>query len=556
LPSPSVFAYWPADVRLDNRTELLERLRQDGTPQTVGCSDGDLILACYRAWGTDAFPLLLGEFAVAISDGRCRRLVCARDPLGMRPLFYRDDGLGFRCAPSIRELFAAPGTPRVFCTAAVLDYLAGDQLAADATFFAKVYRVPAGHWVEAGPEGRVRCVPYWDPSAVGPAERQPAEWYAEQFRERFLQAVRARLPAGPARVGVHVSGGFDSAAVAAAVHYWNRQANLGLEPWAFVSTARLPAADEGEYVRAILNRYPMPVVATAAEACWAFRPAALPGPPRDEPFEAPYAARVLAELEAARDRGITVLLSGIGGDEIGGSSWYLVDLLLRGYLGRFGPELRARARARGVSPVALLRALLAGMAYGIRRTRRPTPLPEWAHPDLARHGRRAERLPFHGNPARRDVYDRLDFCRREPLLRAWQEVSRHFGVELRHPFLDRRLFEWALSVPPFRFGEDGRVKAPQRRALADLLPPAVLNRPDKGDYLHYWDLGLRERERPRVLRLFDRPVAERLGFFDGAKLRRAYDRYCHGGPINRKQLWNALTLEAWLRETSLAGASG
>jgi asparagine synthetase B (glutamine-hydrolysing) len=149
------------------------------------------------------------------------------------------------------------------------------------------------------------------------------------------------------------------------------------------------------------------------------------------------------------------------------------------------------------------------------------------------------------------VYDRLAFCWREPLSGAWHEICRHVGVEMRYPFLDQRLFEWALSVPPFRLGEDGRVKAPMRRALADLLPAAVANRADKGDYLYYWDLGLRERERPRVLELLDRPVAGRLGFVDAGKLRRAYDRYCRGGPINRRQLWHALTLETWLRERSL-----
>jgi asparagine synthase (glutamine-hydrolysing) len=544
--------YRTADVRLDNRDELLERLGQAGVPlPPAGCSDADVVLACYRTWATDTFPLLLGEFAFAIWDGPRQRLVCCRDPLGLRPLFYRDDGrVKFRCAPSIRQLFRLPNSPRWLRPDVVLDYLSGGPINSGATFFKKVYRLPAGHWLEARPDGRVRRVRYWDPTAVPLAAERPPEWYVEEFRWRFFQAVWARLPAVSRKVGVHVSGGLDSAAVAAAVHYWDRHTGLGLEPWAFISTARHSAADESRYVRAVLERYPMPVVRTAAEDYWAFRPAALPGPPRDEPFAAPYAARLLVELRAARERGISVLLSGTGGDEIGGSSWYLIDLLLRGHFGRFGPELRARARGRGVAPLSLVHALLRGVASWLRPGGRSAPLPEWIHPALARFGRHPDRRPFYKNPARQDVYDRLSFCWREPLQSAWQEVYRHAGVELRHPFLDRRLFEWALAVPPFRLGEDGRVKAPVRRALADLLPPEILQRPDKGEYLYYWDLGLRERERPRVLRLLDRPVSARLGLVDAVKLRRAYDRYCHGGSINRRQLWNALTLEAWLRERS------
>ena len=80
--------------------------------------------------------------------------------------------------------------------------------------------------------------------------------------------------------------------------------------------------------------------------------------------------------------------------------------------------------------------------------------------------------------------------------------------------------------------------------------------PDKGDYTHYWDLGLRVRERERILHLLTRPVSADLGYVDAARLRRAYEDYCRGGPVNRPQLWNALTLEAWLRDRLGADAPG
>ncbi|MFC1597334.1 asparagine synthase-related protein [Planctomycetota bacterium] len=115
------------------------------------------------------------------------------------------------------------------------------------------------------------------------------------------------------------------------------------------------------------------------------------------------------------------------------------------------------------------------------------------------------------------------------------------------PFVDRRLFEWALSVPPYRFGENGRVKAPLRRALASLLPPAILRRSDKGNYIYYWDLGVRKKERPRILELLEDPISAELGFVEPRRLERAYDRYCRGGEIDRRQFWSWLTLEQWLR---------
>jgi asparagine synthetase B (glutamine-hydrolysing) len=251
-------------------------------------------------------------------------------------------------------------------------------------------------------------------------------------------------------------------------------------------------------------------------------------------------------------------LTGSGGDEIGGSSWYLVDLLLRGKVGRVWPELRARAAGKRESVPTLLRALLGGLASWARRmtVSVPRPRPPWIHPGLVRRLRlpgRVRNPPAYKNPARDDVYTRLEVWWNDPLVAAGQGLFRHFGVELRHPFLDRRLFEWALAVPPSQFGEQGLVKAPLRRALAGLLPAAIAGRADKGDYLYYWDLGLRERERPRIEALLQRPLAEELGYVDAHVLRKAYARYAAGGPIHRAQLWAAVTLEEWLRRQSAGG---
>src|SRR5262249_59033020 len=135
-------------------------------------------------------------------------------------------------------------------------------------------------------------------------------------------------------------------AVAAVVHHCNREGQLGLQPWAFVNLAGRPEADERRFMHEVLARYPMPVETTRAEDYWAFRPVELLRPWQDEPHEAPYVSRLVAELERARRLGIKVILSGAGGDEVGGSSWYLIDLLLRGRLGRVWPELKLRAAGK------------------------------------------------------------------------------------------------------------------------------------------------------------------------------------------------------------------
>jgi asparagine synthase (glutamine-hydrolysing) len=542
-----------ADVRLDNREELLSQLRHAGTPLPSDRSDAELILTGYQTWGTDVFSRLVGDFAVIVWDGPRRRLLCARDALGTRPLFYHADRGRFLGGSTIQQLLADPDTPRRISEQAVADYLSGVRPKAGTTFFDGIQRLPAGHWLAVEASGRTRLVRYWDPTAIRLTEGRPAEWYADQFRVRFREAVRTRLRTVSSRIGLHVSGGFDSSAVVAMAHQLNREQGLGLEPWAFLNVAEHPAADERLYMQEVLARYPMPVETTSSADYWAFRPSpCFHRSCQDEPYEGAYRARLCAELEMARTQGIKVLLSGSGGDEIGGSSWYLVDLLLRGQVCRFWPELRARAAGKRQSVHALLRALLGGLASWARRMTAsvPRPHPPWIHPGLVRRLRlpgRVRNPPVCKHPARDDVYNRLEFCWTEPLSSAGHDLFRHFGVELRHPFLDRRLFEWALAVPPFRLGEQGLVKAPLRRALADLLPGAIAGRADKGDYLYYWDLGLRVRERPRIEALLHQPLAEELGYVDARALRKAYARYCAGGSIYRGQLWAAVTLEDWLR---------
>jgi asparagine synthase (glutamine-hydrolysing) len=531
------------DGVLHNRTELLSQL---GLSHDL--SDCDCIRACYRKCGTDAFNRLHGEFVFALWDAARQRLYCVRDAIGLRPLFYHHTRERLICATSIQLLFDAPLTPRRLARSAVANYLSGTPSPPDSTFFEWVHRLPSGHWLEADRDGSVQIRQFWNPIEIHPIEGKSAEWHASEFQDRLLLAIRARLPHTSSKVAVHVSGGLDSATVTAAIHQLDREWKLGLEIHAFTNVANHPAADERRYVKAVLGRYPMTAVQTVSERYWGFQESTIAGAIQDEPYCSPYLSRLVAELEIARDIGIPVILSGSGGDEIGGSSWYLLDMLLRGKFARFFPEFKARAAGSGRSIYALSRILLSGMRKWLRRERhRPAPPPPWVRPELVALRRFAPQPRISQGPHREDIYHRLEFCWTQPQLSTGHRIYDNLGVELRHPFLDRRLFEWVLSVPPYLFGENGHVKAPMRRAMADLLPEEILHRADKGNYLYYWDLGVRFKERERILRLLDKPISEEMGFIDARRLRKAYERYCGGGRINRQHLWAAITLESWLR---------
>ncbi len=553
IGDPASALWLSADVRLDNREELLERLKQTGCDCPPGVSDARLLLACYRVWGTRVFAMLVGDFALALWDGTRQRLVCCRDALGQRPLFYHSSARRFVCASALRQLFCDAEVPQGLSDSTIADHLAGGETEPGSTFFEGVQRLPAGHWLEVGRDGRVQVQRYWDPAAIRLRDGLTAESYAEEFRERFLAAVRARLRARTPRFGLTVSGGVDSSAVAAAAHHLSVTQGLAIELRAFSNVAQRRRADERHYLRELCERYPMPLELTASEDYWAWRP--VPGLEalKDEPYEPAYGARLVADLGKAREHGITVLLTGSGGDEVGGSSWYLVDLLAHGQILRFWPELRARARGKHAAAFGLLRTLAHELMQSWRRSAgigMERTGPEWLGRNLADRRDPAGHTwdkPVHRNPARESVYQQVRAWWASPVLSALSGIPCSFGIEIRHPFLDRRVVEWALSLPPYRFGREGRLKAPLRQGLADVLPRAIAERADKGDYLYYWDLGLRHRERPRILRMLEAPAAADCGYIDADKLRCAYQRYCRGGRINRRQLWNTLTLEAWLR---------
>jgi asparagine synthase (glutamine-hydrolysing) len=288
-------------LRLDNREEIAARLRQAG--DSGRGSDSRLFLSAYKHWGSDAFCLAIGDFAAALWDGRLERLVCVRDAIGRRDLVYHQNADRCLVASHVGRLFCDAAVSQELSERAVAEHLLGDQLSPELTFYAQVHRLPPGCYLEIERDGRARLARFWAPREIGvPAGQTPAGC-AEQFRERFLEAVRSRLRSRSSSVGLYVSGGFDSTAVAGAVHYWKAKEFPELRPWTLFATARQAGADESSYLREVLQRYPMPLETVAMEDYWAFRPHPLLERFQDEPFEAAYGSRIIAELEIARRMG-------------------------------------------------------------------------------------------------------------------------------------------------------------------------------------------------------------------------------------------------------------
>jgi asparagine synthase (glutamine-hydrolysing) len=202
------------DVRLDNREELLARLRIDERPAATG--DAGLVLAAYLEWGEACVEHFLGDFAFAVWDPRRRQLFCARDHMGMRQLIYHHSPRRFFAfATEPRAILVLPQVPYRVNEARIADYLVKELEGVDktSTFFEQVYRLPPAHSVTVTQEG-MRARRYWAPEARPELRLSSDEEYAEAFLEVFTAAVRSRLrTVGP--VGSMLSGGVDSGSVVA-----------------------------------------------------------------------------------------------------------------------------------------------------------------------------------------------------------------------------------------------------------------------------------------------------------------------------------------------------
>ncbi|HKI01256.1 MAG TPA: asparagine synthase-related protein [Thermoanaerobaculia bacterium] len=542
-----------ANARLDNRRELTASLSAwlYGTKGTPG--DADLIRAAYLQWGESCPEKLLGDFSFSIWDPCRRRLFCASDPLGVRPLYYTLAGSRLEVASAIRPLLSTPGGTHRIDFVAVGNYLTKMTSEPERTFFEGLYRLPGGHTLTATPES-LRVRRYWDVAELS-ALALDEEETASRFRELLTQAVRDRLDTPEGSVGIAMSGGLDSTSVAALA------AGAGpLRAYSFVFD-QLDECDERVFISSLSRDLGIETTFIEAERFWFLGDAEAYPPPLETP-EVSWDFAFRQMLQALRERGGRVLLTGHGADDLLlGSKRVYAERLRRGDLRVLGEVWQhSRSRRYGWRPFYhLLAEPLIGpsAASALRRLfsrREPFRLPAWIAPDFADRTALSERLaeyvrgPAQGS-ARDEMYQNL--IARPSYHRSIDWYDRNagpFGVEVRHPFLDRRLFEFVFALPPEHLMRLEERKLLLRRAVAGILPDAVRLRRRKTSLGGFVDFSLR-KEADRIRNLLAAPLSAELGIIEGSAACQAYERYCAGETApGQRSLWYVITLELWLRQ--------
>jgi asparagine synthase (glutamine-hydrolysing) len=477
------------DARLDNREELARTLGLDARPLAT-MPDGALLAAAWSRWSERCPEHLEGDFAFAIWDERARSLFCARDHLGTRLLVCHSSPTLFVCASELKAVLAVPGVERRLAPAQVADYLLGIVPDASSTFYAGVTRLRPGEsrLVSADTE-RVRR--YFRLALPERAHRGDAVEVAAGFRDVLTTSIRQRLHSGQP-IGAQLSGGLDSTSIVCVARALRRREGRSALPTFSYVFSRTAAADESRYIRAVVAEGDLESHLIDADALSPLADLDRVLAALDEPFRGAPLAYQWALLRRADEVGVRVILDGYGGDSVVSYGlWWLAELAWRGRLLRLAREVRAIARTGWLSPRLILRqfVLEPSIPRWLRAARRAVlgrtarlPAPTFVAPELARRTAMLERFEsfWHGSPPPRGEREHhLADVELHLPADIIERSAAAFGIEPRFPYLDRRVIDYCLAVPPEQKIENGVTRMLTRRALAGVLTPAVAARAGK-----------------------------------------------------------------------------
>lgn len=540
-----------ADLRLDNRDELIENLQIDHASASRS-SDAAILLAAFERWEEDCLGRIVGEYAFAIWNESRRQLVLARDPLGFRPLFYHRGNGFFAFSSMPKGLHALPEVPYGPDEAKIAESLVLLPDAGTRSFFLGIDRVIPAHGITVSASGQ-RSWRHWKPARRLLALSGPDE-YVARARELLDEAVRCRLR-GVKNVAATLSGGLDSSAVVATAA--RLLAPSGGRVIAITGVPR--EGYDGPSTPGFMNDESQLAAATAAmypnvEHVVVHAPNRSPLADLDGIFlhsERPMLAICNLGLqnriiEIASDRDLSVMLGGAFGNF--GLSYdgkqLLPELFGQGQLVRWwrvASALVSRERWSWLHTLAeTVGPWLPGAIWmWILRTRRGDDTNIFAYSAINPHrfaeldlGRRARETgrDLAGRPWSDGFVQRtwcLDRCDSGDLLKGGLAEYR---IDLREPLADVRLLEFCLAVPTSEFLRNGTLRALARHTLADRLPKLVLENRRAGMDSADWHERL-TAARGEIAREIDRlaayPLAARA--LDLPRLRRLVHDWPAGG---------------------------
>jgi asparagine synthase (glutamine-hydrolysing) len=549
-----------------NHLALREQLIARGH-RYVTHSDTETVIHLFEEYGADCVQQLRGMFAFAIWNRNTKTLFIARDRLGIKPLCYKLTPERLLFGSEIKAVLAHGGVRPEFNRAALPEYLAFGYLSGEESFYSGIRKLPPGHTMTVGPEGKAEIRQYWDLDTSKTHESRDESYYVQSYRELLEGAVQSHLMSD-VPLGVFLSGGVDSSAVAALMTKIRREPvetfSVGYTEQTY---SELPFARMvSEHIHSRHHE-----VLVSEQDFFASLPHLIWH--EDEPIVWPSSVSLYFVARLARER-VTVVLTGEGADEtLAGYTRYAFTLknaaMDRAYRSLVPGFLR-RGLRNSVATSSLLGATL-------RRKLEHTFLAKdgnsWASfyfdnffsafGEAEQTGLLTSEFAREAAPstAYRNVLEYWDRSSGEmlqrllytdiktylvELLMKQDSMSMAASIESRVPFLDHVLVEFATRIPREVQIQGLAGKRILKKAVEDLLPQSILYRPKLGFPTPWsgWLAGPRLeaiREMLMEARSLDR------GYFRREAIETLFNEHRANHRDNYDRIWRLLNLELWHR---------
>lgn len=530
---------WASGV-LANRTELVKHY---SLPRDL--SNERLIAFLYTQYGLGASEKLVGTLAWILWDGQQQELVCSRDRMGTHGVFYAIHQDSVFVANRVKRLLSLFPNSTVLNVRSIIGQIHGEYPVEGETSYEKIRSIEAGTALIVRRD-KVIHEKYWAIKSQDSIKLHSDGEYADAFRNLAFTVIQQYVPDCP--FGITLSSGMDSNTLAATVKQVAPNAHLTAFSW---FAPELPTADESKYCLESATYLGVPIVTFRADQYWTL---SVPGgiqtsveTPRYSFYAELYDA-LYSEVGKSR---ISVLFLGLGGDELFGGVNYsaYADLLLTGRWFEMMHQIRRHFPNTTIDFFQFVRHNILFPIIGTylpQLTNRDPQVP-WLAPSydaLYQENFAPRRQTRWTLPGKRN---RLDMLQNGSPWNVAEEVNRiagDYGIELRHPWLDHRLVEFALGLPSHQTYRGGTDKWIMRYAMMGYLPDEVVSIP-KIYPTAICARGLKEREQAKVWKLMTKMRAAEMGFVDEKRLQQAYTDYLAGK--GNEIFWHTLTLEDWLR---------
>ncbi len=524
-------------------------------------TDTEILPHLYEEYGDAMLEHINGMFAFALWDKKKKKLLIARDRFGEKPLYYGvfDGKLIFASEPKV--LLANPAVKAEINTDALRSYLSFDYVPAPNSIYKNIYKLPAAHLLILE-NGEVRTRRYWNVSFQRSGSPPPIEKAAEELRELLADAVRMRM-VSDVPLGILLSGGVDSSTVAALATQFSTKKvktfSIGFEEDSFDESkfARQVAAHLGtEHYEEKLS------VEKAADLISEI------GTWLDEPLSDGSLIPTLL-LSRFVKKHVTVVLGGDGGDEIfAGYPMYFAHKVANVYAGipkflrsnlieplvnnlpvssknlSFDYKAKRFVAASKYDSVTRHHSFFGSFSIDEQQNLLSREILENTSGDIYKDARELLKITDAPTEIERMQFLDLNFYLAEDILTKVDRASMAVSLEVRAPFLDPRVAQFAASIP-LEYKLKGRQgKYILKKAVAPLLPKNILHRPKKGFGIPIAE-WLKGRLNPLMHDLLAPDRLKNQGLFDEKFVQQLMKEHETNHASHHKQLWTLLVFQLW-----------